>query len=52
MSPEELNNLEVVFDDEDNTVIKTKYMIKTKLDIEEDEEENNLRVLSQTKKKS
>ena len=51
MSPEELNNLEVVFDDEDNTVIKTKYMIKTKLNIEEDEEENNLRVLSQTKKR-
>ena len=54
LSPEELNNLEVVFDDEDNTVIKTKYIIKTELNIDEEEDEeegNRLRALSHTKRR-
>ena len=53
LSLEELRNLEVVFDDEENTVIKTQYIIKTELELVEDEpENNNLRALSYRKRKS
>jgi hypothetical protein len=53
LSLEELRNLEVVFDDEENTVIKTQYIIKTELELAEDEtENNNLRALSYRKRKS
>ena len=53
LSLEELRNLEVVFDDDDNTVIKTQYIIKTELELAEDEtENNNLRALSYRKRKS
>ena len=49
LTKEELNHLEVAFDDEDKTVIKTKFIIKTLLDLEE-EQQRNLRSLSNGRK--
>jgi len=49
LTQEELNYLEVAFDDEDKTIIKTKFIIKTLLNLEE-EQQNNLRSLSNGRK--
>ena len=47
LSQEELNNLEIVFDDIKKTTIKTKYLIQSQYYIEF--EDNNLRLLSNEK---
>ena len=47
LSEDELNTLEVIFDDEDETNVKTKYLIETELNIDL---EHNLRLLSDEKK--
>ena len=48
LSQEELNNLEVIFDDEDETTIKTKFLIQSQFDLNYDE--SNLRLLSNNEK--
>ena len=47
LSQEELNKLEVVFDDLKKTTIKTKYLIQSEYDLQF--EENNLRLLNNEK---